>query len=203
MIFWNDKDSIAKLQEILSQDQIILASGDTVLGLWGNVTLQAFQNLNQIKQRDNQPYLITIASANRLSKFIDQPLNDTLQTLIETCWPGPVTLVFQAKKDLPAWMISEDGTIALRVPDHDGLLDLLKHFDGLFSTSANIHGQRLSNCIDQIDPAIVSQVQAVCGDREQICYSQSPSTILDCSSGSIQVLRSGALSAEKLKDLLT
>ena len=203
MIYWDDAQSIQKIKEALKRDQIVLASGDTVLGLWGNVTYAAFEKINQIKQRHHQPYLITIASAEYLPKFIDQELNEKLQTLIETCWPGPVTLVFQARKDLPAWMVSQSGTIALRVPDHDGLLKLLSCFDGLFSSSANVHGQPISNCVDQIDASIINQVAVVCSDREQQCYSKSPSTILDCSSGDIKVLRSGAFSVEKLQDLLT
>ena len=203
MIYWNDADSVQILKKALDHDEVVLASGDTVLGLWSNITQQSFENLNNIKKRYDQPYLITIASAKNLPKFIDQPLNEKLQTLIETCWPGPVTLVFQARKDLPSWMVSQSGTIALRVPDHDGLLKLLSFFDGLFSTSANVHGQTLANCIDQIDVTILGKVGAVCSDREQQCYSKSPSTILDCSSGDIQILRSGALSVEKLQDLLT
>lgn len=203
MIYWNDVDTIQKLKETLNRGEIVLASGDTVLGLWGNVTQESFEKMNQIKQRNDQPYLITIASADRLEKFIDQPLNEKLQTLIETCWPGPVTLVFKARKNLPSWMISDQGTIALRVPDHDGLLELMQYFDGLFSTSANISGQSVINCIDQIDVSIITQVGVVCSDREQQCYSKSPSTILDCSTGDIQVLRSGAFSVEKLQDLLT
>lgn len=202
MIYWSDVHTTEKLKEALHRDEIVLASGDTVLGLWGNVTEQAFQNMNQIKQRFDQPYLITIGSIDRLPKFIDQTLNEKLQTLIQTCWPGPVTLVFKARKDLPEWMVSATGTIALRIPDHDGLLDLMQHFDGLFSTSANISGQPVTNCIDQIDSAIISQVAIICGDRDQQCYSKSPSTILNCSSGDIQVLRSGAFSLEKLQDLL-
>jgi L-threonylcarbamoyladenylate synthase len=203
MIYWNDTDSIQQLKTILDKNEIVLASGDTVLGLWSNLTQQAFDTMNQIKQRYDKPYLITIASANKLSHFIDQPITEKLQTLIETCWPGPVTLVFKARKDLPTWMVSQEGTIALRVPDHDGLLKLLSHFDGLFSTSANIHGQSIVNCVDQIDSSIVENVAMVCADREQHCYSKSPSTILDCSSGDIQVVRSGAFGVEKLQDLLT
>jgi L-threonylcarbamoyladenylate synthase len=168
-----------------------------VLGLWGNLTEPAFKKMNAIKERHDQPYLISIASSKSLPKFIDQPLNDKLTTLIETCWPGPVTLVFKARADLPLWMVSSQATIALRVPDHDGLLQLMSNFEGLFSTSANIHGQPISNCIDQIDLKIIEKVAAVCSDREQQCYSKSPSTILDCSSGDIQVLRSGAFSFEK------
>ena len=203
MIYWNDADTVTKLKETLDRGEIVLASGDTVLGLWGNVTQEAFEKMNKIKQRNDQPYLITMASASRLPKFIDQPLNEKLHTLIETCWPGPVTLVFKARKDLPSWMVSDQGTIALRVPDHDELRELMQYFDGLFSTSANISGQPVANCMDQIDSSIIAQVGAICSDREQQCYSKSPSTILDCSTGDIQVLRSGAWSIEKLQDILT
>lgn len=203
MIYWNDAGTTAILKETLDRGEIVLASGDTVLGLWGNLTQEAFEKMNQIKVRNDQPYLITIGSAQHLSKFIDQELHEKLQCLIETCWPGPVTVIFKARQDLPKWMVSAQGTIALRVPDHDGLLDLMQHFDGLFSTSANISGQPVANCIDQIDASIIAQVGAICSDREQQCYSKSPSTILDCSTGDIQVLRSGAFSVEKLQDLLT
>lgn len=203
MIYWDDAHSMQQLKEVLTRNEIVLASGDTVLGLWGNLTEPAFQKMNEIKQRYTQPYLIAIASARFLPKFIDQPLHDKLETLIETCWPGPVTLVFKARTDLPSWMVSPQGTIALRVPDHDGLLQLLSNFDGLFSTSANLHGQPLSNCIDQIDALIIDKVGAICSDREQQCYSKSPSTILDCSSGDIQVLRSGAFNFEKIQNLLS
>lgn len=203
MIYWDDAQSIKKLEDVIRRNEIILASGDTVLGLWGNLTHAAFEKINQIKQRHDKPYLITIGSADKLSKFIDQDIDDTLQTLIQTCWPGPVTLVFKAREDVPVWMKSSDNTIALRVPDHDGLLQLLQSFDGLFSTSANRHGQPVANCVDQVDPIIMQAVSQVCIESEQQCYSQSPSTILDCSSGKIKVLRSGAMKVEELKDLLT
>jgi L-threonylcarbamoyladenylate synthase len=203
MIFWDDASTVQILKNALEDNQVILASGDTVLGLWANVTEQGFEHLNAIKARQDKPYLITIASAQHLHWFTDQILTEPLQTLIQTCWPGPVTLIFQARADLPSWMISAQKTVALRVPDHDGLRELLSGFDGLFSTSANLHGQSIPNCIDQIDANLQSQVSIICADREQVCYSQSPSTILDCSSGKIEVIRSGAYNLEKLKEFLT
>lgn len=202
MIYWEDELTIQRMQEALIKDEIVLASGDTVLGLWGNITLQSFQRLNHIKLRHDRPYLITIASADRLSKFIDQTIDDTLQTLIQTCWPGPVTLVFKARSDLPRWMVGHDGTVALRVPDHEELLALLSYFDGLFSTSANVHIKPIPDSIAHIDHEVIEQVGLVCLNRGQLVYPQNPSTILDCSSGDIRVLRPGAFNIEMLKDLL-
>lgn len=202
MIYWNDAGTVEQVSQILKKDQILLASGDTVLGLWGNITATAFEKLNDIKQRTGKPYLLVIGSVDKLPLFIDQELTNQLQTLIHTCWPGPVTLIFKARKDLPSWLISPDGTIALRVPDHEGLLELLKGFDALFSTSANSHGKPIPEEVTSVDRDIVQKVDAVVIERGQLVYTQSPSTILNCATGSIEVVRMGAMPSDILRDLL-
>ncbi len=202
MVYWNDLGSISKLQAVLDRDEIVLASGDTVLGLWGRLTQKSFETLNELKQRSGKPYLIVISSADKLEYFTHQVLSDKLKTLIKTCWPGPVTLVFKARLDLPSWMSSEDGTIALRVPDHAGLLKLLQNYDGLFSTSANVHTKSIPESIRSIDQTLIDHVAMVCLDREHELYEQNPSTILDCSAGDIKILRSGAFQIDTLHSLI-
>jgi len=201
MIYWNDKNTVDTLKNVLDQDQIILASGDTVLGLWGNITQSAFVSLNTIKQRQKKPYLLVIGSIDKLNFFIDQTLNESLSNLVKTCWPGPVTLIFKAKKDLPNWLVSLDGTIALRIPDHQGLLKLLQHYDGLFSTSANINGGIVPDSIKNVDQIILQQVGTICLDEGQLIYPQLSSTILNCSTGTIEVVRSGSFSIDILQNL--
>lgn len=202
MIYWNSEKTIPILKSVLEQDQVILASGDTVLGLWGQPSLTVFEKLNAIKQRNDKPYLLVIGSIDKLPLFTDQIFEERLQTLIETCWPGAVTLIFKARQDLPAWLKSPDGTIAIRIPDHLGLLKLLRHFDALFSTSANIHGQPVPESVASVSRSIVEQVRAVCVQEGQLVYTQSPSTILNVSTGSIEIVREGVFDREKLQELL-
>lgn len=202
MIYWNSEKTIPVLKSVLEQDQIILASGDTVLGLWGKPTLAVFEKLNAIKQRNDKPYLLVVGSVDKLPLFTDQIFSERLQNLIETCWPGAVTLIFKAREDLPAWLKSPDGTIAIRIPDHLGLLKLLRHFDALFSTSANVHGQPIPESVSSVDRSIVERVGAVCIQEGLLVYPQSPSTILNVSTGSIEVVREGFFDREKLQELL-
>lgn len=202
MIYWGAPQTISILKSELDQDRIILASGDTVLGLWGRVTSPVFEALNALKQRHDKPYLLVIGSLDKLENFIDQELSEQILNLIRTCWPGPVTLIFKARSDLPRWILSPNGTIALRIPDHSGLLELLQQYDGLFSTSANIHAKPIPESLALIDSIILNNVAAVCVEPHQLVYQQNPSTILDCSSGSIQVVRQGAFPSEILRDLL-
>ncbi|HSW76201.1 MAG TPA: L-threonylcarbamoyladenylate synthase [Candidatus Saccharimonadales bacterium] len=202
MIYWNDKESLTILKTALNQDTIILASGDTVLGLWGRLTQKSFNALNDLKQRSGKPYLIVVGSTDTLKLFIDYPLSEKLQKLIAACWPGPVTLIFKARCDLPSWMTSPDGTIALRIPDHKGLLTLLHYYDGLFSTSANIAGHEIPKSIQEVDQQLLDKVGVICLDRQHELFGQSPSTILDCSSGDIRVVRSGAFPIDSLDTII-
>lgn len=202
MIYWNSEKTIPILQSILNDNQVILASGDTVLGLWAKPTLPAFEKLNAIKERNDKPYLLVVGCVDKLPLFTDQVFSERLKNLIGTCWPGPVTLIFKARKDLPAWLKSSDGTIAIRIPDHLGLLKLLKHFDALFSTSANIHGQPIPESVPSVHRSIVENVGAVCIQEGQLVYPQSPSTILNVSTGSIEVVREGVFDRDKLQELL-
>ncbi len=202
MIYWNSEKTIPVLRSVLDNNQVILASGDTVLGLWGKPTLEVFEKLNTIKQRHDKPYLLVIDSIEKLSLFTDQIFSERLKNLMQTCWPGAVTLIFKARPDLPFWLKSSDGTIAIRIPDHVGLLKLLKHFDALFSTSANIHGQPIPESVALVSRDIVEQVGALCIQEGQLVYPQNPSTILDISTGSIQMVREGIFDKNKLQELL-
>ena len=120
---------------------------------------------------------------------------------MNSCWPGPLTLILKAKPDLPDFMKSPEGTVGLRMPNHKGLLELLARFEGLFSTSANRAGEPVPQSIDEIDPEIMDAISYLIVDREQT-PSMVPSTILDCSRDEIRIVRKGAYPIEKLEKII-
>lgn len=201
-MYWNNLQDIEKIKEILIHDKILLGSSDTVLGLFGRLSQQSYVSLNQIKQRSDKPYLIMIASVSKLPLFVDQIMSDRIEKLISLGWPGPLTLIFKARADLPDFIKSSDGTIALRVPDHAGLLTLLSSFDGLFSTSANRHTQPIPENIAEVDETIKHHVAGICIEQREEGANLLPSTILDCSSGEIKIVRIGRGLDDKLKELI-
>lgn len=201
MLYWDNEKTIPSLVSILKQDEVILASGDTVLGLWGHTTEAVYEKLNDIKHRKNKPYLLVMGSKEKLSLFTDQVFTEQIKTLIENYWPGPMTLIFKARPDLPSWLKSPDGTIAIRIPNHAGILELLKHFDALFSTSANINNQPIPDSVSLVDSSIINKVGATCVQEEEKVNFQPPSTIINVSSGSIEIVRKGLLDDRILKEL--
>ncbi len=168
--YWSEKQIIDKLKISLCNNNIVITSTDTILGFLGNITLESFDKITKIKEkRENKPFLVIINSIDKLSKFVDiQSLEGTnVNKLLKKHWPGPLTVIFKAKKDLPSFLQSKENTIAIRCPQHKGLQEILQHFDGLFSTSANRTNQPTPINYKDLDPEIIKQVQFVLIESEK------------------------------------
>ncbi len=206
IIYWQDGGAIARIREALDKEVLCVTSTDTIFGFLSVTEKRGFDVLQQLKgERKNKPFLVLIGSVFKLKHFVDlNSMPENLIKLLHHCWPGPVTIVFRAHKDIPSFLMSEQGTIALRCPAHQGLQKLLQSFNGLFSTSANKTGQPFPVCPEELDDDIVSNVEYVVLDRDgHEQDTKLPSTILDCSNiaqQGIKVLREGAYPIHLLED---
>lgn len=197
MLNWNEIEKYDDLINVLRNDGVVLASSDTVLGLFSQLSEKSKQQLDSIKIRNLKPYIVLVPSKDFLLQYVDQNIHSSMQKIIDTYWPGPLTIIFKAKSQLPDWLKGSDGTIAIRIPQHAGLQKILESVGGLFTTSANISGESLPVQYSQINPIILSQVQAVCCSTTEI-YDGPASTILDFSSGSIQIVRQGIVFVDSM-----
>lgn len=202
-LFWGDQGAVEYIGKELHEGRVALAEGDTVLGLLADVSEKGREQLDAIKNRSKKPYLMLIGTSQKAFEFIEVDKERTFQIekLINKCWPGPVTLIFKAKTDIVSYAKSADGTVALRVPDHAGLLQLLSHFDGLFSTSANNAGEPVPTGIEEVSDSILNAVSCfVMNDSQKRAGSVLPSTIIDCTGDTLVVVRQGAFDTSNLLD---
>jgi tRNA threonylcarbamoyl adenosine modification protein (Sua5/YciO/YrdC/YwlC family) len=211
---WSDEHITQRLYEVLTSDAVAITTTDTIPGFLAPLTEEGFAALNRYKGgRQGRPYLILIASRRKLTKFIDPcNLTPTVETLVKRCWPGALTLVCKAKKSLPVYLKSAEGTVALRCPQHEGLLALLPKFDGLFSTSANVSGRPAPVIMNDIDASLRESVACVVNARGIKGAGHMPSTILDVSSmtvdetgqehGHVRLIRAGDLGVETLEAIM-
>lgn len=202
-LYWQNQNIINRLIPTLQNGNIVITSTDTVLGLLGIVSQNTYENLNRVKQRSEKPYLILIESPKQLYKYTTLALNSPLNSLVEQCWPGPLTLVFKANPQLPAYSKGMNNTVALRCPHHPGLLTLLAHFDGLFSTSANLSNKPIPRTINELDPTLTQIVPYIVTDDPTLTESKdTPSTILDCTDeNNITLIRPGSYPTHELEKL--
>ncbi len=122
------------MHNTLLQYEILVTSTDTIPGILVNLTEKSFKKLNDTKKdRSGKPYLVVINSWKKISHFIEiETITPKIIQLLDHEWQSAMTFVFKARKELPAFLTSSEKTIALRRPNHEGLLSLLSSFDGLF-----------------------------------------------------------------------
>ena len=193
---WGQKNTISRLVTSLSGNHLIVGTSDTVLGFLAPLTECGFLLLNKAKIRQEKPYIILVGNRVYLESIIEIK-SFQIEKLI-SCWPAPLTLIFRAKDAVPVFMKSKNGTIAVRMPNHQGLLALLQQIPGLFSTSANKASEPIPKSIDELDPDIVAAVDYLVVDEKE-SPAVVPSTILDCTGDQIRLVREGAYSLRDLE----
>jgi L-threonylcarbamoyladenylate synthase len=190
---WSDQQVQRQALEALLEGNPVIGTSDTVLGLYATLTSKGYAALNAVKQRENKPYLILIDSLDRVSDFVMLPLKPYVKKLIKRVWPGSVTLILKARSDIPSFLSSKDGTIALRLPDNKGLCEVVRVCGGLFSTSANVAGGPVPVRVVEIDDALQQQVSLCVVEPGAENQQALPSTIIDCTGDTPRVVRQGAV----------
>ena len=178
--------SIDTITALLRQGGVIAYPTEGVWGLGCDPHNEvAVLRLLALKQRDVAKGLILIASDEaQLAAFIEtSPLSQAQLAQVRASWPGPNTWIVPASANAPGWITGAHTGIAVRVTAHPLVRALCDTFGGaLVSTSANIASEPSPCSRAELDPRIVTGVDAVC-DGETL-GRQQPSTIRDARSGS-------------------
>ncbi len=122
---------------------------------------------------------------------------EVARKLAEAVWPGGLTLIVRARPELD-WNLGQNGgTVALRMPDHARVLELIARTGPLAVSSANLTGAPPATSIEE---AIASFPDSVLHIDSGPTPGSTPSTILDFAHGDASVIRLGTLSLEELSE---
>lgn len=188
--------AIGTALKVLAEGGIIAFPTDTVYGLAAPAfSADGIEKLYQIKDRSlTKAIPILIGSIDQLDQ-ISPGLPAEAQKLAARFWPGALTLVIPRSPALPA-VLSAGPTVAVRMPDHAFALELMRQSGPLAATSANLSGQA--------NPLSAEDVLAQLGGRVDLVLDGGkvdggiPSTIVDCTSPEISILRQGAIPDEDI-----
>lgn len=181
----------------------IVLPTDTVYGIGADAfSSAAVQKLLDAKERGkDMPPPVLVAEPSMLRALTTDVPKDAV-ALAKKFWPGALTLILKAQKTLNLKVGETDGTVAVRVPDHDGARALLRTTGPLAVSSANISGQPAAATCDEARTALGEKV-AVYLDGGTV-GGGGVSTIVDFSrTAKGRVLRAGAISFEDLVAVAT
>ncbi|MGE5472465.1 MAG: L-threonylcarbamoyladenylate synthase [Bacteroidota bacterium] len=127
--------------------------------------------------------------------------------LMETFWPGPLTLILKKQAWVPDAVTGGQDTVGLRVPGHPVALELLRRFAAVAGEHAGIAAPS-ANRFGRISPTTAEHVAEELGDRVSLILDGGPcavgieSTIVDCSRSEPVVLRPGHIAPAHLEAVL-
>lgn len=120
--------------------------------------------------------------------------------LVEALWPGPLTVICRQQQSLQWDLGDTRGTVAVRMPDHPVALELLARTGPLAVSSANRTGMPAATDADQAEAMLGASVEVIL-DAGPTAGSV-PSTIIDVTGDTGRVLRRGALTLERLNEVV-
>ena len=193
----NDSDAIWKFAAYVKQGKLIVMPTDTVYGLGCDAfNAQAIAELYRVKERPlSKGIPILLAEVNQIYEVASY-IPDSARQLMRRFWPGPLTLILPKNPKLPA-NISPDATVAVRIPDHSVTRAIIRMGSGAMAvTSANMSGEGvILNSMDAMQ-VFNGRVAAVLDDG--ISPQSMASTIVDCTSENLRVLREGPIAKHDL-----
>lgn len=168
---------------------IVGAPTDTVYGVAVDPDNPvAVRALFDLKNRgDHLPLAVLVASFAQAEELVE--LTPRNRRLVRRCWPGAFTAILPARVELVEGVGDHRrGTLAVRMPDHRKLRDLLLRSGPLAVTSANRSGSPPALDADRAREALGGGVAVYLDGR---CHGGLASTVADLTRDPPRILRKG------------
>jgi len=181
--------------------ELVVVPTDTVYGLGADAfDPAAVRRLLKAKGRGPEMPPPVLVSAATTLDALAVGIPGYARALVDHFWPGPLTLVCTQQSSLQWDLGDTRGTVAVRMPDHEVVLEILERTGPLAVSSANLTGRPPAADADAAEEMLGDDVSVIidCGPAQR----DLPSTIVDVTGTQGRVLRSGALSLDDLNAVL-
>ncbi|SFG23018.1 L-threonylcarbamoyladenylate synthase [Sporolactobacillus nakayamae] len=184
--------------EKLQQGEIVAFPTETVYGLGGNAKLrESVQKIYEAKGRpSDNPLIVHVANLEQVRSICTE-IHPIAQKLIDTFWPGPLTLVLPSRGEVSNAVTAGLSTVAVRMPSHPVARALILA-SGLpiAAPSANRSGRPSPTRADHVFHDLDGHIAGILDGGETGVGVES--TVVDCTTTPITILRPGGISKEQL-----
>lgn len=185
---------------VLKEGELIVYPTDTLYGIGADPFNES--SVKKVFLAKERPFDMPLSIAVSNEKMMESVavLNDNARRLIRRFMPGALTIMLTRKPTIPDILTSGANQVGIRIPNHPLAIRLIDRFGPVTSTSANLHSHK--------DPVDARMPMKDLKDSVKICIDcgrtakAEPSTIVDVSEGTVEVIRKGAISQEEIEDAL-
>lgn len=188
----NLDEAISEAVSVMNKGGTIAYPTETFYGLGAKYDIEpALRRLYDMKRRPKEKAMpLIIGSMDQLSLLTDT-ISVTALDLIDRFWPGPLTLIFKARRGLSEYVVA-DNKVAVRLPGESFALRLASVCGFPFTaTSANISGMPPADRAPLIEDYFGSSLDLIIDAGAT--PGRLPSTIVDASGEKLRIVRKGAV----------
>jgi len=193
-----DENGINKIVNAYENGQIIAYPTDTVYGIGCNpFNKDSVSKIYDIKNREGEKrFPILGFSKKELEKIVE--FNTIAEKISEKFWPGQITMLLPIRKEITQ-RISNNGKLAVRVPNNECVLSILEKCKLIVGTSANISGEKSILDSNECKTKLPEIDILVNGGK---ITSLGESTIIDFIDDQLKVIREGSISKQDIEKIL-
>jgi L-threonylcarbamoyladenylate synthase len=187
---------------VLQRGGLVAFPTETVYGLGADATdPTAVGRVFAVKGRPpDHPLIVHVAGTEELARWAEA-VPACARRLVDALWPGPLTLVVRRADHVLDVVTGGWPTVALRSPAHPVAQALLEAFGGgIAAPSANRFGRVSPTTADDVRNDLGADVDLVLDGGP--CRVGVESTIVDCTSDLVTLLRPGGVPVEVLEGVL-
>ena len=175
-------DVLQQAVQTLHDGGLLLYPTDTLWGVGCDATNEtAVGKVYALKRRaDSKSLILLVPGMEMISRYVPQ-IPAIAYSLTEAAG-APLTLIYPQARGLAANVPAADGSVALRIVQHDFCRQLLQMFcRPLVSTSANLSGQRPPATFAQIAAGIKDGCDFIVPEKYEGNPTRKPSSIIKIS----------------------
>ena len=191
-----DPSLVSQAAGILKRNGILIHPTENLYGFGAQIyDISSIQKIIELKhkKKNKKGFVVVVSDYIQLDRLVSRT-NKTEKDLMQRFWPGPLTLVLRAKKELWKNPSCYRRKIAIRMVGNDITRAILKEANlPMISTSINISGEKSINDPKLIEKNFRNDVAGMVIDKMN-SFGEKPSTIVRVIGKKVFVLREGAIS---------
>lgn len=195
------EQAVAVAAEILQSGGLVAFPTETVYGLGGDaLNPQAAKAIYAAKGRpSDNPLIVHIADEAQLA-LLTERVPEAAQRLMQAFWPGPLTMIFEKKAQVPESTTGGLSTVAVRMPDDAATLALIRRSGKcLAGPSANRSGGPSPTSWEHVLRDLDGRIDAILQGED--CRVGIESTVLDMTGQVPVILRPGWITPEQIAEV--
>jgi L-threonylcarbamoyladenylate synthase len=185
--------------ERIASGGVIALPTDTVYGIAASLSHpDALERIYELKGRPAHNPLPVLVSSSAEIEHIATGIPPDVALLLDLFWPGPLTIVLDAKPGIPARVTAGGSTIGVRMPNHPLAIEVIAKAGGVVAcTSANLSGQPPACSALEVENAFGAALDLILDGGQ--ASGGVASTVAEVNGSSLTVIREGAIAAETLQ----